>query len=429
MKTVIKKLFVIMSVMLVAVIFAGCGAGMYGSWIPSGIAPGDSMSGEIAPVSPDGDGSGGNGSQTSYVKQLTGAEWRDATNYEFWLDLFKKDVVVDGQQDGEQITRNGIFYEYAKATRGLDTFDMHEVTVTYNGDPVVGAQVKLYDANDAAVYSAVSDSTGTAYVFGDGTLVEATSGQYSVSASVAVDGATNIELNGSEQYSDEIEIMFVVDTTGSMGDELSFLCDELAGVVTRVADAVNCDIRMGLLFYRDEGDEYLTKKFDFVEVTTSAGLNTVVSNINKQRSAGGGDYPEAVDTALSQAVEMSWHTNSKTKLLFHVLDAPYHDEQVNQGRFAQAVKTAAQKGIRIIPVAASGLDTLGQFTMRSAALLTGGTYTFLTDDSGIGNSHELPAVGQFTVEYLSDLMVRLIKGYYTGTFDAPVYWKQSGSVI
>lgn len=132
--------------------------------------------------------------------------------------------------------------------------------------------------------------------------------------------------------------------------------------------------------------------------------------------------------ADAQPVRADWHNNSKTKLLFHVLDAPYHDKQENQSMFASAVKSASEKGIRIIPVAASGLDVLGQYVMRSAALLTGGTYTFLTDDSGIGNSHELPAVGKFTVEYLSDLMVRLIKGYYTGTFEEPVFWKQSDSV-
>ena len=369
------------------------------------------------------DGSGSNGSQRPIVKQLTGAEWRDAQNYDFWLGLFEKDIEIDD----EQFTRDGIFSNFAKATRGLDTFDMHEVSVTSDGNPVAGAKVTLYNENDIE-YSAVTDSTGTAYVFGSGTQVQAISGQFSATASVS-DGVTNIELANSNAVENELEIMLVVDTTGSMGDELSFLCDELAGVVTRVSSSLNCKIRLGLLFYRDESDDYVTRKFDFVDVTSSNGLETVVKNIKAQRSSGGGDYPEAVDTALSEAVAANWHTDSKTRLLFHVLDAPYHDTQENQSKFASAVKSASEKGIRIIPVAASGLDTLGQYIMRSAALLTGGTYTFLTDDSGIGDSHELPAVGKFTVEYLSDLMVRLIKGYYTGTFEEPIHWTQSESVV
>lgn len=386
---------------------------------------GDAMEGGTIPDGsgkPDSSGKP-NGSQTAIAKQLTAAEWRDGLNYDFWLSLFSK---YNGDEEGTQ-SRNGIFHRYIEATRGLDSFDMHEVSVTCNGDPIAGATVKLYDEN-GAVFSAVSDSAGKAFVFGKGTRVEAVSGEISASADVQ-DGVINLDLTGFEAKQNELEIMLVVDTTGSMNDERSFLCSELAGVVTRVSADLDCNIRLGLLFYRDEGDIYVTRKFDFREVTSQSGLETVVSNIRAQRSSGGGDYPEAVDTALAEAVAADWHSESKTKLLFQVLDAPYHDRQENQSVFANAVKSAAGKGIRIIPVAASGLDTLGQYTMRSAALLTGGTYTFLTDDSGIGDSHEMPVVGAHTVEYLSDLMVRLIKGYYTGTFEEPVLWTQSESVI
>lgn len=422
MKTMFKRLSAIMSVVL-AVIAAfaltACGAGDFysgGIYAPTGSADAS------VPES----GENGNGSQSTITKQLTAAEWRDVTNYDFWLSLFEKDIVVDDQQNENQTTRDGIFYPFSQAARGLDSFDMHEVYVICDDVPVVGAAVTLYD-EDEVVYSAVTDSAGKAYVFGYGTRIEAISGEQSADATVA-DGTTTIELASHDDLANELEIMLVVDTTGSMGDELSFLCNELAGVVTRVSAAIDSKIRLGLLFYRDKGDQYLTRKFDFTDVSTDTGLNKVVNNIRAQKSSGGGDYPEAVDTALSEAVAANWHANSKTKLLFHVLDAPYHDEQENQSKFAKAVKSAAQKGIRIIPVAASGLNTLGQYIMRSAALLTGGTYTFLTDDSGIGNHHELPAVGEYTVEYLSDLMVRLIKGYYVGTFDEPIPWTQSDNV-
>lgn len=431
MKTILKKLTAVLCFILAliaAFAFTGCAvAGKFtdGIFAPGGLGSGGTDFDYPDVSDPDGSGEGSeNVTQRPIVKQLTAAEWRDAQNYGFWLGLFEKGE-PDGQQ-GEEQTKDGIFCDYKKATRGLDSFEMHEVLVTCGENPVAGAKVSLYNES-VAVYSAVTDSAGKAYVFGSGTELQAASGEYTASAAVA-DGVTNITLTGFEAPENELEIMLVVDTTGSMGDELSFLCDELSGVVQRVSSAIDCDIRLGLLFYRDKGDDYLTRKFDFTEVTLSAGLTTVVKRIDAQSSSGGGDYPEAVDTALSEAVAADWHTNSKTKLLFHVLDAPYHDEQQNQSAFSTAVKTAADKGIRIIPVAASGLDTLGQYIMRSAALMTGGTYTFLTDDSGIGDSHEMPAVGEFTVEYLSDLMVRLIKGYYTGTFESPVPWSQSENV-
>ncbi|MDE7440505.1 MAG: VWA domain-containing protein [Clostridia bacterium] len=427
MKTIYRKLsFLLLFLLALIIAFTATACmGAYdgkgdGAYAPSGSA-GDKSEGLDAPA--DGDDVNGtpDDQQKPIIKQLTGAEWRDALNYDLWLSLFEKGIIAE-----DQTVRDGIFCDYAKATRGLDTFDMHEVLVTCGENPVIGAKVTLYNENDVQ-YSAVTDSAGKAYVFGNGTRLEAVSGEFKATADVA-DGVTNINLADFAAVENELEIMLVVDTTGSMGDELSFLCDELAGVVTRVSSALNCKISLSLLFYRDFGDQYVTRKFDFVDVTSSNGLNTVVNNIKAQRSSGGGDYPEAVDTALMEAVAADWNTNSKTRLLFHVLDAPYHDLQENQSNFANAVNTAAQKGIRIIPVAASGLDTLGQYIMRSAALLTGGTYTFLTDDSGIGNSHEIPAVGEYTVEYLSDLMVRLIKGYYTGTFDEPIHWAQSDSV-
>ena len=436
MKDKFKKfaaLFSLILTLIVTVGFVGCSSGGRGGYLyPSGSVSGgssapdsDGTGGDSGEASPDvGDGSGNQ--QTPIVKQLTAAEWRDSLNYDFWLNLFEKDIPIAGQNGGTY-TQDGIFSVFATATRGLDTFEMHEVYVTCNNEPVTGAKVSLFNDN-SVVYSAVTDSAGVAYVFGNGTHIEAVSGQASASAQIA-EGVTKISLTEYTACTDEIEIMFVVDTTGSMGDELSFLCKELAGIITRASSALDCKIRLGLLFYRDKGDEYVTKKFEFVDVTSSNGLNTVVRNIKAQRSAGGGDYPEAVDTALAKAVEMNWHSDSKTRLLFHVLDAPYHDKQENQSVFANAVKKAAQNGIRIIPVAASGLDTLGQYIMRSAALLTGGTYTFLTDDSGIGDSHILPDVGEFTVEYLSDLTVRLIKGYYTGTFEEPIHWTQSESVV
>ena len=377
-------------------------------------------------ASEPGSGEGSGNVQRPIVKQLTAAEWCDAHNYDFWLGLFEKNIPFKGQ-DGVETTRDGIFADYAKVTRGLETFNMHEVYVTCGEQPVAGAKVTLL-SESKVVYSAVTDSTGTAYVFGKGTDIEAESGQYTASSQIS-ESVTEISLDNYSAYDDEVEIMFVVDTTGSMGDELSYLCSELEGIVKRVSASLTCNIRLGLLFYRDLGDEYVTRKFDFVNVTSASGLSTVIKNINAQYASGGGDFPEAVDTALAEAVNANWHTNSKTKLLFHVLDAPYHDKQLNQSIFANAVKGASEKGIRIIPVAASGLDTLGQYIMRSAALLTGGTYTFLTDDSGIGASHTLPEVGAFTVEYLSDLMVRLIKGYYMGQFEEPVHWSQSESVL
>ncbi|MBQ4165009.1 MAG: hypothetical protein IJD85_01645, partial [Oscillospiraceae bacterium] len=68
-------------------------------------------------------------------------------------------------------------------------------------------------------------------------------------------------------------------------------------------------------------------------------------------------------------------------------------------------------GIRIIPVASSGIDKTTEYLLRTMAFRTGGTYTFLTDDSGIGGGHIEPTIGDYEVEKLNDLMVRVIGEY------------------
>ena len=76
-------------------------------------------------------------------------------------------------------------------------------------------------------------------------------------------------------------------------------------------------------------------------------------------------------------------------------------------------------------MASRGIDEETEYLLRSEALLTGGTYTFLTDDSGIGNSHFDPTIsGQFTVELLNSMLVRLIREFHTGEDIPAVDWRQ-----
>lgn len=406
-----KNTLVCVLVMLLSVLsFAAC-AGMddgYKSYAPSG----DTSDYQSNDSSLD-------EWQAPLRKQLTAAEWSDATYYEFWRSLFA--------QGGEQGTR-GIFSDYARYDRGLTTADMHEIRVETDGKAVAGARVRLYNRS-ALVYSAVTDANGKAYVFGNATNVEAESGLYTAGVPLTPDGVTTVHLNGAQEKQNVIEMALVVDTTASMGDELGYLKKELDGVLRRICRTTGVQMRLGMVFYRDDGDEYVTRTFDFADVSYEAGLMSVRENLNAQTAWGGGDYPERADRALAEAMRLQWSDRTSTKLLFHVLDAPYHDTREQQKIFADAVYAAAGNGVRIIPLAASGLDTFGQYIMRSAALLTGGTYTFLTDDSGIGNGHDEPETGGYTVEYLSDLLVRLTVGYHTGNMSAPVHWTQSPDVL
>lgn len=205
------------------------------------------------------------------------------------------------------------------------------------------------------------------------------------------------------------DIAFVVDATGSMGDEIAFLKKDLLSILKKVQSSQSgVEIRTGTVFYRDKGDDYVTRYSAF---TTS--ISSTMNYISNQNASGGGDLPEAVHTALEATLQnLDWNPEARTRLAFLILDAPahYNEAEVIES-LHQSIEAFAGNGIRIIPVLASTGDKTTEFMCRYFSIVTGGTYVFLTDDSGVGDSHLTPTVGQYTVEHLNDLLVRLIEEY------------------
>jgi hypothetical protein len=207
---------------------------------------------------------------------------------------------------------------------------------------------------------------------------------------------------------EKLDLTLVLDTTGSMGDELEYLKAEIKSI----ADAVDrkfphVDKRYGLVLYRDQGDNYVTRTFAF-----TPSLGQFRKNLSAQRAAGGGDYPEAMHEGLEKAVQLQWRSGPTARVLFLVADAPPHAQFAE--RTMRAVDALRKKGVAIYPVAASGADDACEFIMRSAALLTGGQYIFLTNDSGVGDAHAEPHIPYYHVERLNRLMVRMITSELSG---------------
>ena len=330
---------------------------------------------------------------------LTAGEWKDRLNIDDWVKLTAENVWK------HELQKRGLF---------SDSILPIHVTETSIWNNVYGAKVDLTDENGNVIYSAVTDINGMAYLFCpeaqiskmsrvmvNSTLVLLPEEQLRKPMEVSLD-TTSTELK-------ELDLLLMVDTTGSMGDELECLKAELSDVVERVAKDTALSIRISVNFYRDEGDEYVVKYFDFRN-----DVKECVKQISEQSADGGGDYPEAVHTALKNAVEEhEWRENA-VKLCFLVLDAPAHDRDEVQDvddTILHAVRTAAAQGVRIIPIASSGVDKSTEIDLRSYAIMTGGTYIFLTNDSGVGNEHIEASVGEYDVEPLNDCMVRVINEY------------------
>ncbi len=212
----------------------------------------------------------------------------------------------------------------------------------------------------------------------------------------------------------ELDVQLVLDTTGSMGDELSYLQGEFDAIAAKVrARFPNLTPRWSLVVYRDKGDDYVTRQFDFTTDT-----NQFRRNLRAQSASGGGDTPEAVVEGLSAGLKQSWRQQgSVAKVAFWVADAPAHP---GEGRgLANVIRDAKKKGVRIYPIASSDTDDTAEFQMRSAAQMTGGRYVFLTNDSGIGNDHAEPHIPCYNVTRLDSAIVRMIQVELTGRHVEP----------
>ncbi|MCH7872885.1 MAG: VWA domain-containing protein [Planctomycetes bacterium] len=294
-----------------------------------------------------------------------------------------------------------------------------------SGDPIGDARVVVTDRDndDAQAQPLLNLTTGSdgrvlllTGIDGGGEVetfnvtVHPPDGSDAVSVTYGADEPEwNVTLQGVESAPPlQLDLAFVVDATGSMSDELEFLKVEIDAIAAAVSDRFpHVDQRYALIVYRDDGDEYVTRTFDF-----DPSLEQFQTTLAAQRAAGGGDYPEAMHLALEQTAELSWRETGTARMTFLIADAPPHNEHAQ--RAFDAIVALRQQGLAIYPVAASGAATETELIMRAAAMLTLSEYLFLTDDSGVGNSHEEPSIPCYHVQRLDRVMIRMIAGELAG---------------
>lgn len=338
---------------------------------------------------------------------LTAGEWNDNSNWGFFTNLVNSGTIQ--------------FPSY-----GLDPRFRYQAQVkTPDGTAVVNAKVTLYDENNQPVWTTVTDKEGNAYLFaakengGVWFTVESDGKkqEYSFETDSVVEMPSNtneqqvpryttvqsmtVTFDGAGQKYQKTDIMFIMDATGSMSDEMLFLQTEFTAISEAVGDE---NTRYSVNFYRDKGDEYITKCYDFTQ--DIVGLQ---QKLNSESADGGGDTPEAIAEILEETIAKSNWNEDSVKLAFLVFDAPPHEG--TEQSLLQSIQLAAEKGIHLIPVVSSGSERDTELFGRAAAIMTNGTYVFLTDDSGIGNSHMEPIIGSYQVEKLYDLVVRVINSY------------------
>lgn len=265
------------------------------------------------------------------------------------------------------------------------------------GYPIANYPVNLTDKHGNTVFQAITDNTSKAELW---------NGLFGTPADVDQPAWQTIVLDETEcDLPQSVDVLFVFDATGSMGDELRYLQAEMKDVISRASAATGgLAIRTGAVVYRDHGDEYITRISRLTD-----DIATTQTFIDKQHAAGGGDYPEAVPEALMAALNSAgWDDNARARIAFLILDAPCHEDSATLALLHDQILNAASMGVRIVPVVCSGIGESGEYLLRAMALATNGTSFFLTDDSGIGHTHLKPTTDSLKVEHLNDMLVRTI---------------------
>jgi len=288
------------------------------------------------------------------------------------------------------------------------------------GAAIPDAEVAVQAANGAAMW-ARTDAGGRAWLHprafdaGNAPLYEVTvrkNGRQATSflrrgQKNAVDVV--LESPGAQPARARLDLVFLIDATGSMGDEIARLRSTLRTIADEVARLPSRpDTCFGLVAYRDTTDEFAVRRHDFTN-----DLDAFQGVLNALQAAGGGDYPEAMNEALHDTVHrLSWRGDDTTRLVVLLADAPPHLDYGGP-QYDDDMAAALGKGIKVFSVGASGLDRQGEYIQRQIAQYTGGRFVFLTyanaanPASGPG-TQTVHDVGNYSVQTLDRLVVRLV---------------------
>ena len=176
-----------------------------------------------------------------------------------------------------------------------------------------------------------------------------------------------------------LEMVFVLDTTGSMGGLLEGAKQRIWGIVNGVMQESHSSVRVGLVAYRDRGDEYLTQVLPLTE-----DLDKVYMTLMDYRPGGGGDAPEDVRTALAEGVyKVNWAEAAPdlSQIIFLVGDAPPHEDYDAVDTLTTAAH-AVQKGI-IVNTVQCGISAETKRAWQAIADRGHGQYFAIAADGGV----------------------------------------------
>lgn len=299
-----------------------------------------------------------------------------------------------------------------------DVTERHVIRLeTPAGLPVLGAVVRILSAQGEPIADLRTTSEGRVLFFpaiyhlapGENFQIEAHKDGASVSQRVDRNIREHtIVLDTSSSTSPvRVDVHFLIDATGSMADEIQQLKENMIAIAENIqALGSQPDVRFGMTVYRDRGDLFVSRTFDF-----TPDVVLFVEELAALAAEGGGDYPESLNEGLHDALHLpEWRGEDTISLVFLIADAPPHLDYANDFDYASEILFAAGRGIKIFPLASSGLDDQGEYIFRQIAQITGGKFLFLTYGAGGAPGDETSHhVDDYSALSLNQLILRLIE--------------------
>jgi len=300
----------------------------------------------------------------------------------------------------------------------LDVADRQFIVVEdRDGKPVPNCPVAITGGQGST--SLVTMASGRAIVFpramglaGGSIRATATCAHATASASLVTTQLDNVLRLKLDQPRDlparrTVDLAFVLDTTGSMGEEIAAVKTTIQSVATTLATD-QTDVRIGLVEYKDRTDPEVTRTYPF-----SADLQTFSASVARLSAGGGGDMPEDMHAGLAAALDkLEWRATAVARMIVVIADAPPHLDYTDERDFADAARRAASRGIKLYTVSASGMDQVGQLVMRQLAQFTGASNMFVlrggAGPDSVGGGDPASACGGTHASYASGKLDRLI---------------------
>ncbi len=219
-----------------------------------------------------------------------------------------------------------------------------------------------------------------------------------------------------------LDVLFVMDTTGSMGGEIERLRATIEIIHDNISSiAPRPEVRFGMVLYKDQGDEYVTRVVPFTD-----DLESFRKSLSLVYASGGGDYPEDLEAALEDSVtRMKWNSDG-VRLAFVVTDATAQLGYKRNYDYVSSMRKARALGIKFHTIGTGGLDVDGEYVLRQISQYTGGRYIFLTygergeSEGGAEGSVSHHTGSNFTADKLETIVIRFVKEDLSALSDVPV---------